>query len=76
MLQSVGDVELQSNIIIPWDAEDFKTGYFHGDVHMVATGPKFMIVHVGHAWIEMDVLVSHAHHFFDTKHERERNIFC
>ena len=35
---------------------------------MRITGPKYMIVHIDNAWIEMDIVVAHAPHSWDTKH--------
>ena len=46
-----------------------KTVLAAGDAQIVTTGTKFLIVHIGNAWIEMDVVVAHAQHFWDTKHQ-------
>ena len=39
------------------------------DAQIVTTGPKFMIVHLGNEWIDLDVIVAHAPHSWETKHE-------
>ena len=39
------------------------------DAQIVGTGLKFMIVHLGNAWIDLDVIVAHAPHSWDTKHQ-------
>ena len=39
------------------------------DAQKVATGPKFMIVHLGNKWIDIDVIVVHAPHSWETKHQ-------
>ena len=66
---AAGDVELWFNTVIPWDAEDFKAVLAAGDAQIVATGPKLMIVHIGNAWVDMDIVVANAPHSWDTKHQ-------
>ena len=66
--QAAGDVELWFNTVVPWDAEDFKSVLSAGDAQIVATGPKFMTVHFGNTWINMDIVVA-APHSWDTKHQ-------
>ena len=66
---AVRDVELWFNTVTFWDAEDPPTVLAAGDAQIVATGPKFMIVHIGNAWIDMDIVVVHAPYAWDTKHE-------
>ena len=39
------------------------------DAQIVATGPTFMIVHLGNKWINIDIIVAHAPHSWDTKHQ-------
>ena len=39
-------MELWFNSIIPWDAADFATTLKPNDAQVLATGPKFMIVHL------------------------------
>ena len=60
-------MELWFNTAIPWDAADPATTLTSTDVQIVATGPKFMIVHLGNEWIDLDVIVAHAPHSWDTK---------
>ena len=67
--QAARDAELWLNTVIPWDAEDPKTVLSPGDVQIVAAGPKYMIVHIGNTWIEMDIVVAHAPPSWDTKHQ-------
>ena len=67
--QAAGDVELWLNTVTPWDEGDPATVLAPKDAQIVATGPKFMIVHIGVHWIDMDVIVAHARHFRDTKHQ-------
>ena len=74
---AAGDVEFWFNTVIPWDAEDPKTVLSRGDSQVVVTGPKFMIVHMGNAWIEMDIVAAYAPHSWGTKHAEgaERVLF-
>ena len=67
--QAAGDVELWFNTAIPWDAADPATIFKPTDAQVVATGPKFMTVHLGNEWIDLDVIVAHAPHSWDIKHE-------
>ena len=67
--QAAGDVELWFNIAIPWDQDDFATAMQPKDAQIVATGPTFMIVHLGNKWISIDIIVAHAPHSRDTKHQ-------
>ena len=39
------------------------------DAQIVATGPKFVIVHVGNEWIGVVLIVVHAPHSLETKQE-------
>ena len=66
---TAGDVELWFNTKIPCYQEDLTTTLQPKDAQIVATGPKFMIVHLGNNWINIDVLVAHAPHSWDTKHQ-------
>ena len=59
---AAGDVELWFNTKIPWDQEDSTTTLQPKDAQIVATGPKFMIVHLGNKWMNIDVVVAHAPH--------------
>ena len=45
--QAAGDVELWFNTVTPWDQDDPATTMKPKDAQIVATGPKFMIVHLG-----------------------------
>ena len=67
--QAAGDVELWFNTIIPWDATDPATTLKPTDAQIVATGPKFMIAHLGNEWIDLDVIVAHAPHSWEIQHE-------
>ena len=67
--QAAGDVELWSNTVIPWDETDRATTLKLNDAQIVATGPKFMIVHLGNEWIDLDIIVAHTPHSWDTKHK-------
>ena len=67
--QAAGDVELWFNTVIPWDKEDSAITMKQIDAQFVATGPKFMIVHLGNKWIDIDVIVAHAPHSWETKHQ-------
>ena len=58
-------MELWFNTIIPWDAADFATILKPNDAHILATGPKFMIVHLGNEWVDLDVVVAHAPHSWE-----------
>ena len=40
------------------------------DAQIVATGPKFLIVHLGNEWIDIDLIVAHAPHSWETKHKK------
>ena len=62
-------MELWFNTAIPWDAADLATTLKSIDGQIVATGRKFMIVHLGNEWIDLDVIVAHAPHSWDTKHD-------
>ena len=62
-------MELRFNTVIPWDETDLATTQKPNDAQIVATGPKFMIVHLGNEWIDLDVIVAHAPHSWDTKHQ-------
>ena len=42
------------------DVEDPKIVLAPRDAQKVTTGPKHMIVHIGDAWIEMDIVVAHV----------------
>ena len=59
---------METNTVIPWDEMDLATTQKPNDAHIVATGPKFMIVHLGNEWIDLDVIVDHAPHSLDTRH--------
>ena len=56
------------NTIIPWDATDLATTLKPTDAQIVATGPKFMIVHLGNEWIDLDAIVAHAPESWEIKH--------
>ena len=60
--QAAGDLELWFNTVTLWDKADPATVLAPKDAQIVATGPKFMIVHIGNQWIDMDVIVVHAPH--------------
>ena len=66
--QAAGDVEFWLNTVTPWDQDDPATTMKPKDAQIVATGPKFMIVHLGNNWIDIDVIVAHALHSWDNKH--------
>ena len=55
--------------VSPWDAEDPKSVLVAGDAQIVATGLKFMSVYIGNTWINMDIVVAHAPHLWDTRHQ-------
>ena len=55
-------MELWFNTVIPWDETDFATTLKPNDAQIVATEAKFMIVHLGNEWIDLDVIVAHAPH--------------
>ena len=65
--EAAGDVELCFNTVIPWDQEDLATIMQPKDAQIVATGPKFMIVHFGNDWIDIDGIVAHAPHSWERK---------
>ena len=67
--QAAGDVELWFNIVIPWDQDDLAITMQPKDAQIVATGPTHMIVHLGNKWISIDIIVAHAPHSWDTKHQ-------
>ena len=67
--QAAGDVEVWFNTVIPWDQNDFATIMKPRGAQIVATGPKFMIVHLGNAWIDIDIIVAHALLSLETKHQ-------
>ena len=69
--QAAGDVELLFNTVVPWDAEDPKSVLSAGDAQIVATCPKLIIVHIGNTWINMDIVVAHAPHSWDTRHQED-----
>ena len=68
--QAAGDVELWFNTVIPLDQDDLATTMQPKDAQIVATGPTFMIVHLGNKWISIDIIVDHAPHSWDTKHKK------
>ena len=67
--QAAGDVELWFTTAILWDQDDPATTMQPKDAQIVATGPKFMIVHLGNKWVSIDIIVAHAPHSWDTKHQ-------
>ena len=67
--QVAGDVELWFNTAIPWVQDDPATTMQPKDAQIVATGPEFMIVHLGNKWINIDIIVAHAPHSWDSKHQ-------
>ena len=64
--QAAGDVEIWFNTVIPWDQDDPATTMKPKDAQIVATGPKFMIVHLGNNWIDIHVIMAHALHSWET----------
>ena len=67
--QAAGDMERWFNTLILWDQEDLITTMKPRDAQIVATGPKFMNVHLGNEWIDVDFIVDHAPHSCETKHQ-------
>ena len=66
--QAAGYVYSWFNPVIPWDEMDIATAPKPNDAQIVATEPTFMIVHLGNELIDLDVIVAHAPHSWDTKH--------
>ena len=48
---------------------DLATTLKPNDTQIVATGPKIIVVHFGNEWIDLDVIVVHAPHSWETKHQ-------
>ena len=62
------------NTIIPWDQNDPATTTKPRDAQIVATRPKFMIVHLGNEWIDIDIiwLMPRIHEKPSTKKEPKK----
>ena len=59
-------MELWFNTVIPWVETDPATVLKVNFAQIIATGPKFMKIHLGNEWIDLDVIVAHARHSWDT----------